>query len=148
MFLYELRACLYCPYLASSFQICLMSEKQKNPTKHIISTDLYKNSTQTQCRENVMSACAECSYICLFRFDVVVGEEACTVTYRAVPPLALSLAHQDHISLHKRQITGLWGLVRVQCHVFWKGKEYMNINEQELRLQPQHFSQECIDRQT
>lgn len=69
-----------------------------------------------------MSVCVECSYICLFRFDVVAGEEACAVAYRAVPPLSLSLAHQDHISLSERQITGLRRLVGVQRHVFWKGK--------------------------
>lgn len=71
---------------------------------------------------NCMLVFVEWSYISLFRFDVVAGEEACAVTYRAVPPLALSLAHQDCISLSKCQITRLRRLVGVQRHEFWKEK--------------------------
>lgn len=70
----------------------------------------------------------ECSYICLFRFDVVAGEDARAVSYRAVPPLSISLAHQDHISLFECQITGLWRLVGVQGHKFWKRKRIKHNN--------------------
>ena len=70
----------------------------------------------------------ESSYISLFRFDVVAGEEACAVAYRAVPPLALSLAHQDRISLSKCQITRLRRLVGVQRHKFWKEKSFKTLS--------------------
>lgn len=73
--------------------------------------------------------CVSSSYICLFRFDVVAGEEACAVPYRAIPPLALPLAHQDYVSLSKRQITRLGRLVGVQRHVLWRRKAYVNMNE-------------------
>lgn len=78
----------------------------------------------------------ECSYICLFRFDVVAGEDARAVSYRAVPPLSISLAHQDHISLFECQITGLWRLVGVQGHKFWKRKRIKKTKTQQYSYRP------------
>lgn len=87
----------------------------------------YNKNTGIQCFP--LSAYVECSYIRLFRFDVVAGEDSGVVTYRAVPPLSLLLAHQDHISLSERQITRFRRLIGVQRCEFWKGNEYMNRNK-------------------
>lgn len=60
------------------------------------------------------------SYVRLFRFDVVAWEDARAVPDRAVPPLAVLLAHQDHVALSKRQIAHFGRLVPVQRHVLCK----------------------------
>lgn len=125
-------------YLASSSQLSLMSEKQQQKnTRHYYKlkhgTNFKGEKRITACNktpsvmtsefiQNSFPSCAarcQRSYIWLFGFDVVAGEEARAVPYRAVPPLALPLAHKDHVSLSERQISRLGGLVGVQRHVFW-----------------------------
>ena len=66
------------------------------------------------------------SYIRLFGFDIVAGEHACAVAYRAAPPLSVSLAHQDHVPFFERQITTLRRLIGIQRQIFWRGRQRMS----------------------
>lgn len=101
-------------YLVSSSQIHWMPKDTYSQIQHLRLIHLFSDL----CVQLVFPV----SYICLFGFDVVAGEDALAVPDGAVPPLAFLLADQDDVSFPEGQITRLRRLVGVQGHVLCRGK--------------------------